>query len=546
MRFCIIIFILLSSCLAFSQMDEAWVARYNGTGNSSDSPSDITVDGEGFIYVTGTSYGSDGYEDYATVKYDPDGDTVWTARYSGPGSNSDQAHCLAVDDNGNVYVTGQSKGSGSNFDCTTVKYDSDGVQQWVARHNGPDNGIDSGQKLVVDDYGNVYVAGYIHISGDTDYDYITIKYNSDGDTLWTAVYHGPGPTGGDFPFGIALDNEYNVFVTGKSEGVGAASNDYLTIKYSNDGIIQWATRYNGPGNGGDVANDIKVDADGNCYVAGYCWGGSGHSYDIVTTKYDPDGVQQWVSQYNGPVSEGDCGYSMFLDDDNYAYTCGYSYGTGNNGDLVAIKCDPDGNRLWVSSFNGVGNDGDYGQDIVVDDAGNVFVGGYTSVAAYTYDFILIEFNADGDSVWANQYNGPGDGNEMNVSLAIDNQNNIYFTGKSIGDGTGYDYTTFKYAQHVGIEDKTQSSPLPDDYDLVCYPNPFNATARISFSLDKPEQVKLAIYNLNGQLVENLVDQYQPAGNYGVIWDGSNIAAGVYFYRLDISGESVVKRVTLLK
>ncbi|MBK6772393.1 MAG: SBBP repeat-containing protein [Ignavibacteria bacterium] len=75
------------------------------------------------------------------------------------------ATSLAVDGSGNVYVTGYSTGSGQRFDYATIKYNSSGVQQWVARYNGPGNSIDYANSLAVDGSGNVYVTGISDGSG---------------------------------------------------------------------------------------------------------------------------------------------------------------------------------------------------------------------------------------------------------------------------------------------------------------------------------------------------------------------------------------------
>jgi len=106
----ILIIFLFTFLLTFAQNQE-WVRRYNGPGNGNDGATAIAVDNNGNVYITGASYGSGTYSDYATIKYAPNGQEIWVARYNGPGNGDDRAYAIAVDNNGNVYVTGYSWGS---------------------------------------------------------------------------------------------------------------------------------------------------------------------------------------------------------------------------------------------------------------------------------------------------------------------------------------------------------------------------------------------------------------------------------------------------
>ena len=164
---------------------------------------------------------------------------TWVARYNGPWNFMDEARAIAVDDAGNVYVTGGSDGVGIGLDYATIKYNSAGQQQWVARYNGPVNGVDEADAIAVDSSGNVYVTGRSPGAGTAD-DYATIKYNSSGQEQWVARYNGPGNYT-DQAYAIAVDSFGNVYVTGTSDSGGQGTNyDYLTIKYNSNGQEQWA------------------------------------------------------------------------------------------------------------------------------------------------------------------------------------------------------------------------------------------------------------------------------------------------------------------
>jgi hypothetical protein len=208
---------------------------------------------------------------------------LWTRNYNGPSNGNDFASSIALDGGGNIYVTGKSTGSGTNYDYATIKYDPNGNQKWAARYNGSGNNKDEAYALAADNLGNVYVTGRSTGSG-TDYDYATIKYDPNGNQLWAARYNGDG-NGADYAYAIALDATDNVYVTGYSYGNGT-SYDYLTIKYDPNGNKLWEKRSNCPQNKADCATELALDNGGNVYVAGYAeYGSSTTGYDYVTIKY---------------------------------------------------------------------------------------------------------------------------------------------------------------------------------------------------------------------------------------------------------------------
>src|SRR5574341_2530523 len=101
---------LLSYFPALAQVDTAWVRRYNGRGNGVDSATALAVDDSGNVYVTGGSFGNGTFLDYATIKYGSNGNILWVRTYDGPASGDDIATAIEVDGKGNVYVTGTSDG----------------------------------------------------------------------------------------------------------------------------------------------------------------------------------------------------------------------------------------------------------------------------------------------------------------------------------------------------------------------------------------------------------------------------------------------------
>ena len=132
-------------------MYEAWVARYGG--RVLNEAVAIAVDTSENVYVSGTSLGS-GSWDHTTIKYNTTGQQEWLARYNGPDNQNDFANAMTIDGSGNVYVTGSSANHCGSADFATVKYNSAGQEVWVGRHDGG-----TGVAIAVDSSGNVYVAG---------------------------------------------------------------------------------------------------------------------------------------------------------------------------------------------------------------------------------------------------------------------------------------------------------------------------------------------------------------------------------------------------
>ena len=159
-----------------------------------DYSQDIVVDAQGNVFVTGYVVTAANTTDIATLKYNSIGVQQWVAIYNGPRDSVDLAYSIAVDSSGNVYVAGQSTGIGSRRDFTLIKYNSSGVQQWVKRLNGIYNNDDMAEDVAVDQQGNVYVTGYLNDGSPTYTGYLTIKYDPSGTELWSKTYNGTGLT----------------------------------------------------------------------------------------------------------------------------------------------------------------------------------------------------------------------------------------------------------------------------------------------------------------------------------------------------------------
>jgi uncharacterized delta-60 repeat protein len=371
---------------------QQWVQRYNGPGNSDDGTNGtnaIAVDDSGNVYVAGWSAGTEN-TDYVVIKYNSNGDQQWAQRYNGTGNGYDAPYGIALDSSGNVYVTGTSTGDGTGFDYTTIKYDNDGQQQWVKSYNGTGNGYDAAQALAVDASGNVYITGVSTAQNGLG-DCVTIKYDTNGNQQWAKTYDGPA-NGNDYGNSVTFDSSGNVYVTGTSTG-SETGQDYLTIKYDSSGQQLWASTYSSPENNWDEGRSIGLDGSGNVYVTGVLEYSEGKAStdDWGTIKYDSSGAEQWVRTYNGPASIADEAWSIAVDVDGNSYVVGYSHGLTSGSDLTSIKYDTDGMQQWLQAYDSPKHGTDSGFDITLDSQGNVYVAG-ASGSGTAIDYAIIKYS----------------------------------------------------------------------------------------------------------------------------------------------------------
>jgi len=563
--------------------ENKWIARYNGIGNGLNYASGISADNLGNIYVTGSSDGIGTSTDFVTIKYNTDGIAQWCDRFDGPRRSYDFGVAMVMDDSENVYVTGLSHGSGSDFDIVTVKYDASGVLRWVSRYSTPEKYDEMPNAITLDNLGNVYVTGFCD-RPNTFEDYLTVKCSAEGIIQWAAYYNGTG-NADDEAAAIAVDCSGDVYITGRSRGIDTQF-DYATIKYNSSGIEQWVARYNGSGNEQDEAIAIGVDDSCNVYVTGSSWG-ENTKFDYITIKYNSMGVEQWRKQFNGLGNGYDQARDFCLDNFGNIYVTGYSESGGTSIDYATIKYNSAGDRLWVSRYDNVrDNYRDMATAIAVDRSGNVYVTGETGSSSVHYqsDYTTVKYNSAGQQQWARHFSGPGDSDDVPADIAVDSSGNVYVTGESFGFDTDYDIVTVKYESNGFAEwtaryngpgnacDKSIAVAVHNSGNIYVagsswgkswcsfttikysqtpasvkesyvkqpgtfwlaqnYPNPFNPTTTIRFSLPHSDQVRLAVFNIRGQLQQILFDGVYDAGHHEITWDASDFASGIYFVRLE--------------
>ncbi len=426
-------------------------STYHG-GNGLDYAYAVAVDSVGNTYVTGGAGSANfptaaplqgalkGAEDVFVTKYNPNGSAKLYSTYLG-GGGPDEGRGIAVDAQGNAYVTG-SAGSidfpttdaiqatqGGSGDAFLLKLNATGSALVYSTYLGG-NGIDAGSAVALDAAGNAYVVGSTFSTN------FPVKN----------------------PFQAARGAQEDAFVA----KINAAGNAWVYATYLG-------------GNNVDQGNAIAVDAAGNAYVTGYTAstdfpvaspfrGSNAGVVDAFVTKINPAGSALVYSTYLGG-SATDYGTAIAVDSSGSAYVTGSvtsddfplaspidaTLGSHAVGDVFVTKLNPAGSGLIYSTYLGGGSEDDP-YALAIDQAGNVYITGRTNSSdfpltnpiqstRFAFDMFVTEINAAGSAQLFSTFIG-GSGSESGRGIAVDRLGNIHVAG----EGTSTDFPMVKAVQ----------------------------------------------------------------------------------------------------
>ena len=272
---------------------------------------------------------------------------------------------------------------------------------------------------------------------------------------------------------VVIDNSGNVYVAGIQTGTGtftygpgvyasgsSSGNNIVLVKYDSSGVAQWARSTSGvTGSGSCAFNALAVDNSGNVYAAGYQTGTGTLTYGPGITitgsstggskaafvKYNSSGVALWAYS---PYAGGNSFSSVAVDNSGNVLVAGYQIGTGtftygpsititgysSGSNVMLVKCYSSGGIQWARSTLS-GTDSSAFDSVAVDNSGNVYAAGNKSgTGTLTYGSgvtsinkaVLVKYNSSGAAIWASP-NAP-QLNSFNA-VTVDNSVNVYATGK---------------------------------------------------------------------------------------------------------------------
>lgn len=533
--------------------------------------------------------------------------TEWAFSLPGGGFNGSIGFSVATDQSDNVYSTGQyqdsidldpgtgvlMESSAGSTDLYIQKLDPNGNLIWVQSFGS--FGTDSGTSIAIDSSNNVYLTGAF--SGTVDFDpganvenvtsnggidVFILKLDGNGDFIWVKSFGGPS---NDLPTAITLDGLGNLYTVGYFSGqfndtidfnpnageenfICAGSSDMFVQKLDVTGNFVWAKAIGG--SGFDRAYGITVDNNNNPIITGYFEStvdfdpnagtsnlSSSGSRDIHITKLSTSGDLVWAKSVGS--SDFDGGFELVSDDNNDLYVTGffqgtvdfdpssgieYEYSEGDQ-DIFVLKLSESGDFDWARSYGS--SDGDYGRDIAIDNANNIFVTGYFSssanfglasgslISAGATDVFVQKIDPLGNSLLANSFGGSGD--DHGVSLTTTSSGEILATGyfqvnadfdASAGALTlsALDYQEIFIAK-LSLIDFLGIDPILDESEVSISPNPNNGSFNLIIRNKKlSDFAGIEVVNQLGQSVwmNDEVKQFQQI-------DLVNKISGMYFVKI---------------
>ncbi len=328
-------------------------------------------------------------------------DPVWTRAYR-PGTR-DYPRATVMDSHGSTYAVGYSYGSANAI------YPYDGRGSWLLKFDG--NGdllrrddMELGRtgeavSVAVDSEDNVYVTGWTSEDLDDDghanvsgRDILVVKRDRHGTVLWSRMYSTAAGASGS-PVAMTTDPAGNVYVIGWSRddlaetGFSGDRNVFL-LKYNSDSTFAWIRQISDKE---EKPGGVVADSSGNIYLtlttSGYLgddpYGRNGGSADVVLMKYDADGNRLWSRQFGSSMV--DKGVDLALDPQGFAYVAVQTNGmfdgitdAGGGADAAVVKFDPAGNMLWRRQVGSADLANDTPEYITVGDDGTVWLTGLTA------------------------------------------------------------------------------------------------------------------------------------------------------------------------
>jgi hypothetical protein len=573
-----------------------WQWATQAGGNGDNVGWSITLDNAGNSYVTGWfentavfgnySISSNGYTDIYVAKINTNGYWQWVRRAGG--NISDQGFAISSDDAGNCYLTGDFSGTAtfgyysitanSSPDIFVASINSGG--NWLSASQAGGSYADEGWAITIDSEGNNYVAGRFESTASFGLNYLTS--NGDYDIFVAKLNNN-----------ITYDITFNSLadmITARSGFAYANDRDYLyaiagaNYDLPNDRINNIEKYDPATNNWSEFADGLiprlycraeYIQSTDNIYIFGGLAGNSStHTDTMEVVDVNTGNITYLIADH---ILSSQSGSAVW---NNKIFIFGGNLDNGYSNDLYEF--DPSGNN-WTQLANMPESKETEGE--IVDGILYVF-GGYNGSVSNRIDAYNIQNDewsfigymptgvsahhttASGQYIWLlGSYSDLNFAAEFNTATHEFTQLSNNMIGRRhcgtevIGDNLyvyggyipGNDLSSLQYAEISNVDIDDEPNIIPSPLTLFQnYPNPFYPKTTISFSIKQNSEIELEIFNIKGQRVKTLINEFMQTGDHSTIWNGDDeygkhVCSGLYFYKLSTNGKTeVIKKCLLVK
>ena len=425
---------------------------------------------------------------------------------------------------------------------TLTKIDLSGGMEWKKAIGSSNFLLVEGHCVVEANDGNYLVAGS---TGAIVHGVITVKAfvaktDTEGNIIWSYSDINDGQFG-SVAYHIAQNGDDGFLLI--CEDSPSDFPHSLIIKLDSDGKEMWRKYDYDYSSGNKNGRSILQTEEGGYAFIATKKDDSGNDEQILL-KTDSLGNETWIKTYPGLFSF--CmGYSLKNTSDDGFVIFGMTDQEEYGNLARLIKTDMNGEMLWEKYYGDTENaeENTVGRSLDITKDDGFILAGYTeNIPTGLADAWLIKTDSEGNEIWKKTYGREGDDRFYSVVQTEDG--GFIMTGYTDSYGYGGKDMWIVKTDENGTE--IESRFLPQTAELFQnYPNPFNPVTTISYALNQAGQIELNVYNLNGQLVNTLVNGRQDKGVHEVEFNAGDLTSGMYIYNLRIDGRTVHNRKMMI-
>jgi len=503
-KFILVLIIFFTSSI-YSQFVPEWASTYNSGYDVIYNFKNFATDQNQNYYLSGRYYHGFGQADnIITMKFNSLGTIQWSKIFNNAGADSyDYVNAVYMDNQGYICVLGNSVSLDFNLNIISskifvLKYDNSGNLITSGNYQYPGVYFPIPISVIFDYNTDFYLAGSIREGGYSAESLFVAKINTNAQVQWIKTYAAADSSVNRL-YSIKNDQNNNVYVTGEVS-IPNYDRDIITMKYNSNGILQWAQTYRFNNSQiYDAGYDISLDNNQNVYVSGIAGITSGNDTGMTgVLKYNNNGQLQWANTYNLSNSGSERGEKILIENNNI-YIKVNCYGQNDK----LLKINSNGQQQWVYQYTSKPYYVDFDNSYNIIDA--------SSKPGYNRTELALErVNSSGSLDWNYRYSYNGSGSDIPYTFKSYNDYKIFVAGKHNGDLLLLKLTP-SLSNSVTLSRNNLNKPILDSqivYDTVNFNIPAGSYVKdVNVTIDSLLHTAtgdLEIYLLHGDKTDTLV------------------------------------------